>query len=100
MEYDNTNRGALFKNDKEGNEKRPDYKGNATIQCPHCHAKSEMKVSSWIREMRNGSSKFLSMNFEPKEQPAAPRQAPAPSAHQQAKQDAYQPQDDEDDIPF
>jgi hypothetical protein len=25
MAYDNTNSGALFKNDKEGNEKRPDY---------------------------------------------------------------------------
>ncbi len=26
--YDNTNSGVLFKNDKKGNEKAPDYKGN------------------------------------------------------------------------
>jgi hypothetical protein len=103
MEYDNTNRGALFKNDKEGNDKRPDYRGNALIECPCCRAKSDMKVSSWLREKRDGSGKFLSMSYEPKDQPPQPpqpRQSPAPTAHQVAKQDAYQPQDDEDDIPF
>lgn len=99
MEYDNTNRGALFKNDKEGNEKRPDYRGNALIECPCCGSKSEMKVSSWLREKRDGSGKFLSMSYELKEQPQ-PRPAAAPTPHQRAKQDAYQPQDDEDDIPF
>jgi hypothetical protein len=57
---------------------------------------------SQLMDPRNAKriQQVLSMNFEPKEQPAAPRQSPAPSAHQQAKQDAYQPQDDEDDIPF
>lgn len=30
-EYDNTNRGALFRNDKDGNEKRPDYTGKINV---------------------------------------------------------------------
>jgi len=28
-EYDNNNRGVLFKNDKGDNDKRPDYRGSA-----------------------------------------------------------------------
>ena len=28
MEYDNTNRGVLFKNDKKTDDKHPDYKGS------------------------------------------------------------------------
>ena len=28
MEYDNTNRGVLFKHDKKTDEKHPDYKGS------------------------------------------------------------------------
>ena len=31
MTYDNTNSGALIKNDKEGVEARPDYKGNINV---------------------------------------------------------------------
>ncbi len=29
--YDNTNSGVLFKNDKKGNEKAPDYKGKVNV---------------------------------------------------------------------
>ena len=31
MSYDNTNTGAMFKNDKQGNEKRPDYTGRINV---------------------------------------------------------------------
>ena len=34
MEYDNTNRGALYKNDKQGNEKRPDFTGKINVNGP------------------------------------------------------------------
>lgn len=30
-EYDNSNRGVLFPNDKEGNESRPDYTGKINV---------------------------------------------------------------------
>jgi uncharacterized protein (DUF736 family) len=53
------NSGALFKNDKKGNNKSPDYKGQAEINGV------EMWVSAWIKESRDGD-KFLSMAFEEK----------------------------------
>ena len=92
-EYDNTNTGALFKNDKGDNHKRPDYKGNLNVNG------QEFWISAWLRDKKDGSGKFMSLKVEQKEQPTPPRQ----DAHNQAKSNAYQPQpqdDDVDDIPF
>ena len=71
-EYDNNLSGVLFKNDKDGNEKRPDYKGSAEIDGVH------FWISAWIREGAKG--KFMSMKYERKEgQPTAAKTAPAPA---------------------
>lgn len=59
--YDNNLTGALFKNDKAGNEKRPDYTGSAEIEGVHYW------ISSWIKEGKNGQ-KFMSLSFKPKEE--------------------------------
>lgn len=78
---------SLFKNDKEGNDKRPDYKGDGMDLNGNL-----VRVSAWLRDGSKG--KFLSCKFELKdEQAAKPAQArrtppPAPS------------NDFEDDIPF
>ena len=48
-EYDNNNTFALFKNDKQGNEKRPDYTGTITVNG------EEMRMSAWIRESKTGN---------------------------------------------
>ena len=53
-EYDNTNRFALFKNDKGDNPNRPDYTGNVTLPDG-----KEMRMSAWIRESQSGL-KYLS----------------------------------------
>jgi len=47
MQYDNNNRGALFKNDKQGNEKRPDYKGDLNVEGV------EYRVSAWIKKSKS-----------------------------------------------
>jgi uncharacterized protein (DUF736 family) len=60
MNYDNNNSGALFKNDKEGNESRPDYRGSAEIN------RVEYWVSAWIKTSKGGS-KYMSLRFEPKQ---------------------------------
>ena len=91
QQYDNTNSGALFRNDKAGNDKRPDYKGSID-----CEGRSYW-ISAWIRDKKDGSGKFMSLKLEPKEQPPAP--APRPTNHQQAKANAYV-EDDMDKIPF
>jgi uncharacterized protein (DUF736 family) len=50
------NRGVLFRNDKEGNDRRPDYVGVANV------ADSEFKLAAWIRTDRRGA-KYLSLSF-------------------------------------
>jgi uncharacterized protein (DUF736 family) len=84
MQYDNNNRGVLFKNDKDGNEKRPDYRGSATI------AGVELNISAWIKRSQKTGDAYMSLSFEPK------KNAP--------KKDTRAPVMDEtpfnDDIPF
>lgn len=60
-QYDNNLSGVLFKNDKEGNEKRPDYRGSAEID------RVQYWVSGWIREPKGGGDKFMSLKFEAKQ---------------------------------
>lgn len=62
---------ALFKNDKEGNEKRPDYVGDGLD-----HNGNPIKVSAWIKQGKKG--KFMSCKMEPKTR-GEPDRAPAPT---------------------
>jgi len=82
--YENTNRGILARNDKQGNESRPDYRGSINV------AGVEYWISGWLREGREGTKlegqKYMSLSVQPKDaQPAyapasAPVAAPAPRA--------------------
>jgi len=56
-EYDNTNTGVLFKNDKkpEGS-KQPDYKGTINING------EEKELAAWVRDGKNGK-KFMSLKI-------------------------------------
>jgi len=69
-EYDNKLSGALFKNDKGDNEKRPDYTGNYT----HSDG-NEFRVSAWVKKDKNGNS-FMSFKMQEKTDPS--KAAPAP----------------------
>ena len=53
--YDNANSGVLFKNDKKGNEKAPDYKGKVNVEG------KEKDIAGWIREGKSG--KFISIKI-------------------------------------
>lgn len=55
------NSGSLFKHDKQGNEKRPDYSGNCRIDGV------DMWISAWLKEGKNGQ-KFMSLSFKPKDE--------------------------------
>ena len=50
-------RGVLFENDKQGNEKRPDYTGEATI------SGQKYRMAAWSKTSKNGKN-FLSVNLE------------------------------------
>ncbi len=57
------NSGALFKNDKGDNPKRPDYRGEALIDGV------SYELSAWIKDGKKG--KFMSVSFKAKDD--APR---------------------------
>jgi hypothetical protein len=75
MAYDNTNSGLLAKNDKQGNDSRPDYRGSINVDG------TEYWLSAWIKTGRDGTKlagqKYMSLSVQPKDAPAA---APAPAA--------------------
>lgn len=75
MSYDNTNTGALFKNDKE-RDTHPDYKGSINIDG------TEYWLSSWINTSKQGK-KFMSLKASPKEQ--APQKETRKPSHDAAK---------------
>lgn len=64
-DYDDTNRGVLFVNDKGDNEKRPDYRGTINV------GGMEYEISGWKRTSSKGT-KFLSLSVREKAD-SAPR---------------------------
>lgn len=58
-EYDNTNKGALFKNSKRTSDKAPEYNGTLNIEG------TDYWISAWVREGKAG--KFFSLAIQPKE---------------------------------
>ena len=69
-EYDNRNRGALFKADKK-TDKHPDYDGTLDVEG------KQFYLSAWIREAKSGA-KFMSVAVKPKD--AKPAAQPAAKA--------------------
>ena len=55
------NTGSLFKNDKEGNDKRPDFTGSAKIDGV------VYKVASWVNNSPDDSIR-ISLKFDKKEE--------------------------------
>lgn len=88
QQYDNNFTGCLFKNNKDGNEKRPDYRGSAEVNGV------KYWVSAWIQTPKAGGDKFMSMKYEAQvkadEKPAAPGVGPGTA----------DPHGFADDVPF
>lgn len=60
MSYDNTNRGALFKNTKKEDERHADYNGSVNVDG------KEYWLNAWINESKDGK-KYMSLSVKPKE---------------------------------
>jgi hypothetical protein len=99
-QYDNTNRGVLFDNDRKESDNHPDYTGKINVEG------KEYWLSAWVKEGSKGE--FFSLSVKPKEaqaaggggsrQTAPSRQRPAARPQRQAPPP---PADDfNDDIPW
>jgi len=85
-DYDDTNRGALFKNVKKETEQQPDYKGNLNV------GGVEYWVSSWLKVSKTGE-KYMSLSVTAKDAPKPAQTKPAPVVKQSLA-------DMDDEIPF
>lgn len=85
MEYDNTNRGILSRNERKEKDSHPDMKGTINVNGV------DYWLSGWTKTKKDGSGKFLSLNIEPKEQ----KMTAKPAAKRPSKVE-----DMDDDIPF
>lgn len=82
-EYDNTNRGVLFKNDRKEKDTHPDFTGSGNVEGV------DVYINGWKKE-KNGKS-FISFSFKKKDGEARPAAKPAPRRAEMAL---------DDDIPF
>ena len=77
-QYDDTNRGALFTNDRKTSDKHPDLKGSINVEG------KEYWVSGWFKTGKSGG--FTSLSVTPKEGRTAA--SDRPSATHVASDDA------------
>jgi len=95
-DYDNTNRGVLFKNDrKQEGDKKPEYTGSLNVDGV------EFFLDAWLKVGKSGA-KFMSVSVKRKDkQPEAALQQrqPAPAARQ-APASQGSGFDDMDEPPF
>ena len=84
QQFDNTNRGSLFKNEKKTEEKHPDMNGSINIEGV------EYWISGWTK-VSKGGQKFISLSVRPKQEQA--RQISKPTNKAKAE-------DFDSDIPF
>lgn len=70
MSYDNTNRGALFKNAKKESDNHPDYTGNINV------GGVDYWLSAWIKHSESGRT-YMSLSVKAKEDMKPAPQKPA-----------------------
>lgn len=87
MTYDNTNSGALFKNNRKSSSKQPDYNGSIDV------GGVDYWISGWIKtsgpNSKNPGSKFMSLALTKKDTP-----------QERTSDFSAPPSDFDNDVPF
>jgi len=97
-EFDNTNRGVLFKNERKTKDSQPGYTGSLNVDGV------EFFLDAWVKEGKSG--KFFSVSVKRKDKqpeaqrPAAPAQQRQPPARQAAPAASGFDDLDDSSIPF
>ena len=68
-DYDNTNSGALFRNEDKQSDKHPDYRGSINVDGV------DYWLSAWMKTSKKGE-RFMSLAVKPKDQRQAARHSP------------------------
>jgi uncharacterized protein (DUF736 family) len=63
MEYDNRDRGVLYRNENKTSENHPDYSGSVNV------AGTDFWLSGWLKESKKDGKKFFSLSVRPKGDP-------------------------------
>tara|TARA_R110000868_G_scaffold178930_1_gene418836 strand:- start:888 stop:1169 length:282 start_codon:yes stop_codon:yes gene_type:complete len=93
MEYDNTNRGVLFVNDRKTTDKQPTHKGSIYV------GTVKMGLSAWEKTSNTGK-KFLSLSVSEWTDSVRGEEQPASVARVAMPQTAAFVDDEMDNIPF
>lgn len=59
-QYDETNRGVLFRNDRKESDRHPDYTGNVNV------GGRDYWLSAWIKKSKTGQP-YMSLSVKPKD---------------------------------
>ena len=86
-DYDDTNRGALFKNDKKESDRHPDYRGSINV------GGTEYWLSAWLNTSAKGT-RYMSLSVTEKEAAHTAGVAKASAALEETTDDL------DDQIPF
>ena len=86
MEYDNKDRGVLYRNENKTSENHPDYSGSVNV------SGTDYWLSGWLKESKKDNKKFFSLSVRPKGD-AAPKPVNKPVK-------SAEPDDFDQEIPF
>lgn len=78
QQFDNTNRGSLFKNEKKTEEKHPDLNGSLNVDG------KEFWISGWSK-VSKGGQKFISLSIREKQEQT--RQSSQPTRKASVKEE-------------